>query len=158
VLPRIREQMPEARLIVVGSDPPPRHSLPNHAGEIELRGFVEDVREPLRECSVFVCPILSGSGMRVKLLEAFAAGIPVVSTRIGAEGLADVDGEYCALSDDPDGFADRAVELLRNPDKARAMAARARDLAVRTRDMRAITSRLVDSYREAVTAARREPV
>ena len=55
---------------------------------IELRGFVEDVREPLARYAVFVCPILSGSGMRVKLLEAFAAGIPVVSTRIGAEGLA----------------------------------------------------------------------
>ncbi len=61
---------------------------------IELLGFVEDIREPLARYSVFVCPILSGSGIRVKLLEAFAAAWACrKSTRIGAEGLASVDGE-----------------------------------------------------------------
>ncbi len=88
VLPRIRAKEPRARLMVIGSDPPPRHSLPE-AEAIELIGFVEDVREPLARYALFVCPILSGSGVRVKLLEAFAAGIPVVSTHLGAEGLAE---------------------------------------------------------------------
>ncbi len=60
---------------------------------------MEDVREPLSRYAVFVCPILSGSGMRVKLLEAFAAGIPVVSTTLGAEGLTSKDGDICALAD-----------------------------------------------------------
>ncbi len=104
VFPKVRAEEPRARLIVIGSDPPPRHSLPD-AEAIELIGFVEDVREPLARYAVFVCPILSGSGVRVKLLEAFAAGIPVVSTRLGAEGLAANDGEICALADDPDEFA-----------------------------------------------------
>ena len=89
-LPRVLARKPEARLVVVGSDPPPRHSLPYLPDAVELRGFVEDVLEPLARYAVFVCPILSGSGVRVKLLEAFAAGIPVVSTSIGAEGLASV--------------------------------------------------------------------
>src|SRR5208283_3086978 len=101
------------RLIVIGSDPPPRHSLPESEA-LELIGFVKDVREPLSRYSVFVCPILSGSGVRVKLLEAFAAGIPVVSTRLGAEGLASVDGEICALADDAEGFAQRVLTLLEN--------------------------------------------
>ena len=157
VLPLILNEVPDARLVVVGSDPPPRHSLPAHRESIELRGFVEDVRDPLSECALFVCPILSGSGMRVKLLEAFAAGIPVVSTRIGAEGLADKDGEYCALSDGPEGFARRVVELMTDYDKGRAMAARARQLVVNTRDMRVITSRLVDSYRASVREKRNAP-
>ena len=69
-----------------------------------MLGYVEDVREPLARYAVFVCPILSGSGVRVKLLEAFAAGIPVVSTWVGAEGLAVKDGEFCALADDPGGI------------------------------------------------------
>ena len=85
------------------------HSLPALPDNIELRGFVEDVREPLGRYAVFVCPILSGSGMRVKLLEAFAAGIPVVSTPLGAEGLArseeaGKDSEICALAEDPSGI------------------------------------------------------
>jgi glycosyltransferase involved in cell wall biosynthesis len=154
VLPLVLGQMPEARLVVVGSDPPPRHSLPELGDAVDLRGFVEDVREALAECALFVCPILSGSGMRVKLLEAFAAGIPVVSTRIGAEGLAGVDGEYCALADDPAGFADRVVRLLRNEAEAHAMAARARELVVSTRDMRVITTKLVECYRAEVRARR----
>jgi glycosyltransferase involved in cell wall biosynthesis len=154
VLPKVVERIPDARLVVVGSDPPPPHALPNAGKTIELRGFVEDVRDPLAECALFVCPILSGSGMRVKLLEAFAAGIPVVSTRVGAEGLASQDGEVCALADDPEQFASHVVELLQNPDEAVSMAQRARELVVNTRDMRVITERLVASYRREVARKR----
>ena len=60
------------------------------------------MHEPLGRYAVFVCPILGGSGMRVKLLEAFASGIPVVSTRLGAEGLTENNPEICALADDPE--------------------------------------------------------
>jgi glycosyltransferase involved in cell wall biosynthesis len=92
--------------------------------------------------------------MRVKLLEAFAAGIPVVSTRIGAEGLAETDGEYCALADDAGEFASRVVYLLRRPREAGEMARRAREFVEATRDMRAITAKLEKSYRSAVRAKR----
>ncbi|MBI3278722.1 MAG: glycosyltransferase, partial [Acidobacteria bacterium] len=156
VLPRVRKRRPEARLIVVGSDPPPSHSFPAGAVDaIEVRGFVEDVREPLGRYGVFVCPVLSGSGMRVKLLEAFSAGIPVVSTRVGAEGLAVADGEVCALADDPAEFADRIIDLFEKPESARAMAVRARALVVSTFDMTAMTRRLEISYRAAVARKRR---
>ena len=148
VLPRIREKEPRARLIVIGSDPPPRHSLPEaEAGAIDLIGFVDDIRQPLARYSVFVCPILSGSGVRVKLLEAFASGIPVVSTRLGAEGLASKDGEICALADHPQDFADRVVELLRDPAKAEQMAARARAEIVEHRDTKAMTQKMIATYR-----------
>ena len=121
---------------------------------IELRGFVEDVREPLGRYAVFVCPILSGSGMRVKLLEAFAAGIPVVSTRLGAEGLAGKDGEICSLAADPLEFAQKIVELFDDGEKARELACRARERVVATRDMRVLTERLVESYREVLREKR----
>jgi len=97
-----------------------------------------------------VCPILSGSGVRVKLLEAFAAGIPVVSTRLGAEGLADRDGDICALADEPAEFAWRVVDLLRDPQRAAEMSARAREEVVTKRDIRGMTERLVQSYRAEV--------
>lgn len=155
VLPRILKQRPGARLVVIGSDPPARHTLPGNAAAIELVGFVDDVMEPLRRYSLFVCPILAGSGVRVKLLEAFAAGIPVVSTRIGAEGLANQDGDICALADDPQEFADKTVALLSDAAAAEALADRARNNVVAERDMRAITRRLEQNYREAVEAKRR---
>jgi GT2 family glycosyltransferase len=149
VFPKVRAKEPQARLVVIGSAPPPRHSLPD-ADAIELIGFVEDVREPLSKYSLFICPILSGSGVRVKLLEAFAAGIPVVSTRLGAEGLASNDGDICALADDPDEFADHVVKLLDDAETATEMARRAREYVVETRDMRTMTGRLVECYREEV--------
>ena len=83
-----------------------------------MLGYVEDVRDLLSRYAVFVCPILSGSGVRVKLLEAFAAGIPMVSTAVGAEGLARKDGEFCALADAPADFAERVLALFENAGKA----------------------------------------
>lgn len=154
ILPLVLRERPGARLVVVGSDPPPRYFFSRHLEAIELRGFVEDVREPLSRYAVFVCPIRAGSGMRVKLLEAFASGIPCVSTRLGAEGLADRDGELCALADTPQEFAAKVLQLLDQPDLARAMAQRARE-AVMGRDVRRMTVRLVETYREAVRQKRR---
>ncbi len=152
-LPKVLECCPDARLVIVGSDPPPRHSLPDLGGAIEIRGFVEDIRDPLSRYAVFVCPVLSGSGMRVKLLEAFASGIPVVSTRIGAEGLASVDGQICALADEPAAFAQRILDLFENESQAREMALRAhREVA--NRDMRTMTRRLEQSYRDALAQKR----
>jgi GT2 family glycosyltransferase/glycosyltransferase involved in cell wall biosynthesis len=153
VFPKIRAAEPRAKLVIVGSDPPPRHSL-RDAEAIEMIGFVEDVREPLSRYAVFVCPILAGSGIRVKLLEAFAAGIPVVSTRVGAEGLADQDGEVCALADDPNAFANHVVRLLQDPREAEALSRRARADVVATRDMRVITAKLVQCYQAEVARMR----
>ena len=157
VLPRVLQRSPEARLIIVGADPPPKHSLPDFGERIELRGFVEDVREPLSRYAVFVCPILSGSGMRVKLLEAFAAGIPVVSTKLGAEGLTDRDGDLCALADSPDEFADKIVDLFANPGKASELATRARERVVATRDMGVLTKKLLESYRTVLQSKAIKP-
>ena len=112
----------------------------------------------MKRYSLFVCPILSGSGVRVKLLEAFAAGIPVVSTRLGAEGLADTDGEFCALADDADSFAAHIVKLLGDAEGAAKMAERARAEVVAKRDMRVMTESLVECYRSEVKRMRALPV
>ena len=149
VYPKVQAKEPRVRLVIIGSEPPPRHSLPADPS-IELVGFVEDVRQPLLQYSVFLCPILSGSGVRVKLLEAFAAGIPVVSTRLGAEGLASKDGEICGLADDPEAFAEKTLALIKNLNQAQAMAARAREYVVSQRDMPRMTERLVECYQAEV--------
>jgi GT2 family glycosyltransferase len=149
VLPLVCAQRPEARLVIVGSHPPPPHAFPS-LDHIELHGAVDDIREVMRRYTVFVCPILSGSGIRVKLLEAFASGIPVVSTRLGAEGLASEDGKICGLTDDSAEFAAKILELFDNPGLAEAMAARARAEVEKNWDMAVITRRLIDSYRETI--------
>jgi GT2 family glycosyltransferase/glycosyltransferase involved in cell wall biosynthesis len=153
VLPLVAAAQPACKLVVVGSDPPQRHALEGTAN-IEFRGYVEDVREPLGHYAVFVCPVLAGSGVRVKLLEAFAAGIPVVSTRLGAEGLARVDGELCALADTPAEFAQKILVLFDKPEHGAEMAARARAEVEKNWDMGRVTERLVESYRAVVREKR----
>jgi glycosyltransferase involved in cell wall biosynthesis len=112
------------------------------------------LRPALAQYSVFVCPILHGSGVRVKLLEAFAAGIPAVSTYIGAEGLARKDGEFCLLADSPEEFARKVLWLFDNPDKAADLAARARNEVVSNWDMATLTRRLEQSYRDLIREKR----
>ena len=124
------------------------------ANAIDLLGFVDDVQPLFSTAAVFVCPISSGSGVRVKLLEAFACGIPVVSTYLGAEGLARTDGEFCALADDAPSFAAHVIGLLRDADGAAQMAARARREVEANWDMAVITQRLTDKYREILASKR----
>jgi glycosyltransferase involved in cell wall biosynthesis len=103
---------------------------------------------------VFVCPVRSGSGVRVKLLEAFASGIPTVSTRLGAEGLATKDGEVCSLADDADGTAQKILRLFADPESGREMARRARREVEASWNTPVITRRLVDSYTQLAARKR----
>jgi O-antigen biosynthesis protein len=149
VLPKVREGCPQTRLIVAGSEMRPNHGLPC-SDSIEILGRVEDAREPLSRYAVFVCPVLSGSGVRVKLLEAFAAGIPAVSTPLGAEGLAHKDGDLCLLAEHPEEFARKILGVFSDRESAAAMAARARREVESGWDTRSLTPRLVTSYRDAL--------
>ena len=153
VWPLIVAARPETRLVIIGSDPPPRHSLPE-VGHVEMIGFVDDVRDALARYAVFICPILTGSGVRVKLLEAYAAGIPVVSTTIGAEGLSQFDGDTCALADAPELFAQKTIDLLTDPTQAAQLAQKARKHVMEAWDMATITRKLAGSYREVIAEKR----
>lgn len=154
VLPLIVAQLPGTRLLVAGSEPPQRHAFADPANAVDLLGFVDDVQPLFSSCALFVCPIRSGSGVRVKLLEAFACGIPVVSTTLGAEGLARTDGEFCAIADDAEDFAKKAIQLLRDDELASRMASRARKEVVENWDIAVITGRLVGKYREMIREKR----
>ena len=154
VLPLVLEKLPDARLLVAGSDPPPRHAFHDPANAIDLLGFVDDIQPLFSTCAVFICPIRSGSGIRVKLLEAFASGIPVVSTTLGAEGLARRDGDFCMLADEPREFADSVIRLLEDSAYSVDLAARARREVETNWDMAVVTSRLVEKYRALIAGKR----
>ena len=148
VMPHVEAISPRARLVVVGSEMPP--GVIRGRDNVEVRGFVPDISEVLSRYAVFVCPILTGSGVRVKLMEAFACGIPVVSTRLGAEGLAQEDGQYCRLADDPKAFAEAIAKIFANPSEAAEMAARARRFVEAEKDTRVLAPRLVESWQKII--------
>ncbi|MGH9638831.1 MAG: glycosyltransferase, partial [Bryobacteraceae bacterium] len=154
VLPRVLAAEPEARLIVIGSDLPENLNHLQERRGIELLGFVADIREALERYSVFVCPILSGSGVRVKLLEAFASGIPAVSTTLGAEGLTSSSSEICEVADTPDDFAAAILRLFADTSYWDELAARARRKVMRDHDAGVAAGRLEAVYRNEVLAWR----
>jgi glycosyltransferase involved in cell wall biosynthesis len=141
-------------LIAVGAQAPPDLEETIRGPGVEFLGEVDDIREALGRYSVFLAPILSGSGVRVKLLEAFAAGIPVVSTRLGAEGLAERSGEIGELADAPEDFAAGVLTLLEDPAAAAALALRARQAVEQSWDINVITARLAEHYGQVIRRKR----
>lgn len=128
VLPRLRERRPAARLLVVGRRPPEAF-VARHPG-IEFTGWVEEVRPHLRRASAVIVPLRVGGGTRIKIYEAMALRLPVVSTGIGAEGLPLSPGEHYHRADEAAPFADAVARTLADRAEATAMAERAREYVV----------------------------
>lgn len=114
VWPHIHQAMPTAKLMIAGAVPEKTRSYHKNTPGVEFPGFVENLDQLYQKTRVVCCPILSGSGTRVKLIEAAAYGKPIVSTHIGAEGLALIDGEAIFLRNAPETFAQASLELLTN--------------------------------------------
>lgn len=106
--------MPKAKLLIAGAHPDKIRGYQAPPLGVKFTGFVENLDELYQQTRVVCCPILSGSGTRVKLIEAAAYRKPIVSTRIGAEGLDFVDGEAIFLRDNVQTFADACIKLLQN--------------------------------------------
>jgi glycosyltransferase involved in cell wall biosynthesis len=128
ILPRIRAEVPDAALTVVGRNPTARlREVAERAG-IDVTGTVDDVRPSIDEASVYVVPLRAGGGTRLKIFEALAMAKPVVSTTVGAEGLALESGRHFVAADDPDSFASAVVSLLRDPARRLALGSAGREL------------------------------
>ena len=127
VWPAVAAQFPAAVLTVIGKDPP-ACLLSQRNASIEITGYVEDPVRYLSETAVLVIPLRAGGGMRVKLIEAWSWGLPVVSTRLGAEGIRAEDGANILFADDPRSFADAVLKVCNDP----ALAARLVSSGLRT--------------------------
>ena len=97
-------------------------ALAENDSGIQVTGTVDDVRPYLWQSAVSIVPLRVGGGTRLKNYESMAAGIPVVSTTIGAEGLDVLDGENIALADSPQDFAERCLALLEDGEARRKQA------------------------------------
>jgi glycosyltransferase involved in cell wall biosynthesis len=112
VLPRVHNVIPEARFIVAGKDPPPEVLRLASDPRIEVTGYVADPAPYLAATDVFVVPLHAAGGMRVKILDAWLWGTPIVSTPLGAEGIQCRDGEHLLIAADAEAFAGAIIRLL----------------------------------------------
>ncbi len=129
ILPLIRQQIPQVSLCVVGRKPSRRlHELAANEKNIQLTGWVEDIRPYLGRGAVCIVPLRIGGGTRLKIFEAMGMAKAVVSTSIGAEGLPVRHGETILLTDEPAKFAACVVSLLRDPAQRKRLGQASRKL------------------------------
>lgn len=122
VMPIIVREEPSFRFIVVGPRPAPAiigraRKNPN----LLITGYVSDPQPYMNESAAFLVPLLSGGGMRVKILDGWARGMPIVSTSIGCEGLKVTPNRNIEIADTPEDFAEAVVGIFRNPGHAKEL-------------------------------------
>lgn len=110
VFPLLRKKIPDMRFFVVGSDPM-ESILKLDSESIKVTGYVKDVTPYFRNCRVFVAPLRYGAGMKGKIGQSMAYGLPVVTTAIGAEGIGLVQNETALIAEQPEEFADAVLRL-----------------------------------------------
>jgi len=127
IWPILKSKYPELKVTIIGKHPPAQlHSFGRDCNDINILGYVDDIRPHVQRAKVFICPILEGGGTRIKILDAFSQGIPVVSTIVGAEGLDLENGKHILLADTIAEFVDRVSDLLENDELSKRMSLFAR--------------------------------
>lgn len=150
IWPRIRQARPNAQLQVVGLHLPERVAALGQLPGVQITGFVPDIRDKLWSATICVVPLLVGGGTRLKILEALAAGCPVISTTVGAEGLSLDDGQHLLIADTPEQFAQGVLNLLQSPDLRSRLAQAGREAVTQHYDWQTIALQLERACEQAV--------
>ena len=138
VWPEIRRRRPELRFTIVGSKPVEAvRALAQQEG-VEVTGTVESVAPYYGEAAVVVVPLFEGGGTRLKVVEAMAAGVPVISTAMGAEGIAARDGEDLVLVSADGDWAGQVCGILEDEERWKRIGGNGRKLAETSYDWKAI--------------------
>ncbi|MHB1457498.1 MAG: glycosyltransferase family 4 protein, partial [Armatimonadota bacterium] len=148
VMPIIRDHLPGCTLTIAGSQPSPAIQSLESEPDISVTGFVEDIDSIARKCGVFIVPLRSGSGVRVKILNALAMGLPIVSTSIGAEGLDVRDDEHLLIADTPHDFANSVIRILTDPDLAQTLGLNGRAFVCDNYSWETTGNRLLQIYED----------
>jgi glycosyltransferase involved in cell wall biosynthesis len=132
VYPLVQQALPGVSLTIIGKDPPADfRQLAETDPSVTVTGYVPDLVPYLERAAVLVVPVLTGSGMRVRILEAFSRALPVVTTTIGLEGIQAEPGQDVLVADTPAAFAAATLRVLQEPALRASLSRHARQVAVR---------------------------
>lgn len=148
VFPLVQKRVPDATLTIIGKNPPQDflELAERNPGTIKVTGYVDDLVPYLEESALMVVPVRAGGGMRVRILEAFAYAMPVVTTTVGLEGIHGTPDHNVIVADTPADFANRTAELLENASLQEKLAANGRELATKKYDWQAVLAAMRPIY------------
>lgn len=148
VFPQVKAEIPQAVLTVIGKNPPA-----GLEGEgIEVTGYVVDPMPYLTETAAFIVPLHAGGGMRVKILDAWSWGLPVISTTIGAEGIETEPDKNILIADTAEAFAQAVIRSLKDPVLAQHLGQNGRQTILQKYNWQVIYSAWDEVYDRVVTA------
>ena len=147
IWPELSGKMNNLEIDVVGKNPPAwLVELSQRDPRVHVPGFVDDVRQYFRKATVFVCPITDGGGTRLKILDALAMGMPIVSTTFAASGLGLCDEKHLLLADTPNDFACKTSRLLSDRAQRVYLARGGREIVVSAYSWEVIGKQLREAY------------
>jgi len=161
VFPLVLSQEPDAHLTIIGKNPPADfiEQASHNPDHVQVTGYVENLDPYFEASAMMVVPVRAGGGMRVRILEAFARGMPLVTTTVGLEGIDAQDGREVLVRDTPDEFARAVVDLLRSSEDQASLAAAGRLLAEIKYDWQIALKTMENIYSgEQIKQKREEPV
>jgi len=153
IFPQVLAQEPQARLVLVGRNP--SESLVQRVAAmpgVELHANVPDVRPFLGDCGVMTVPLRIGGGSRLKILEALASGLPVISSQVGAEGLCLLPNKHYIQAEE-DAMAPSLLQAIRHPEVGLALAQEGRKLVLETYDWDYLAKKLEQVWKSVVSAS-----
>jgi len=152
IFPRVLEQVPEARLVIIGKNPPKEIlALEGEFSSVEITGYVADPHPYLAETAAFIVPVRSAGGMRVKIVDAWCWGVPTISTTIGAEGIEVRDGENILIADTVEAFANAVSRLLQEPALGKRLRSNGRRWVEEQYDWRKVYPKWDEVYQEVLS-------
>lgn len=155
VWPRLRERESDLIFTIVGRDPAPAVRVLSTIPGVEITGTVDDVRPYYREALASIVPLKVGGGSRLKILEAMAAGVPVISTTLGAEGLDVNHDESILIADSDDAMIESVIRIIENEATRDHLIEAGRSLVFRKYDWSTVGNSLVTHYLELLSEAQR---
>jgi polysaccharide biosynthesis protein PslH len=150
IYPIVKKKVPSASLFLVGRNPRSELKAYNNNEDIFVTGEVPEVRHYYEKAAVAVVPLRSGGGTRLKILEAMALGIPVVSTTVGCEGLDVENGKHLVVVDDPNLFAEAIIEIFDNDALYRSLVLASRKVVEERYDWRTIAAKQDQLYSRGI--------
>ncbi|MBE0558943.1 MAG: glycosyltransferase, partial [Proteobacteria bacterium] len=147
IWPPIKRKYPDMRFTIIGNNPPAKLiELAKGDSNIDLLGYVKDVRPYFAKASISVCPIRDGGGTRIKILDALAMGMPIVSTSIGCEGIDVLPGNDVLIADTPEEFEEKVDRIISDPEAGKKLSGRARVTAEEKYSWKALGEKLNAVY------------
>jgi len=148
IWPKIHQQLPRVKLWIVGRNPTSEILDLSNQKNVTVSGEVDDIREAFQKSSVLLAPIRNGRGTKYKVLEAMASQVPVVTTKLGIEGIAAINQSSVLIAETADGLADKTIQVLTDKNLAEKLAANGKKLVYNQYNWQAISKELDQIYQQ----------